>query len=57
MISIAVFALIASTIQYVKNRNRMRTECPDIPGSSTGVVAALVSVLGVLTLLVVVLKM
>ncbi|MCE1246249.1 MAG: DUF202 domain-containing protein [Firmicutes bacterium] len=57
MISIAILALIVSTFQYSGNIKRMHAECPGIPGSSTGTIAILVSLLGFLTLLVVVFKM
>jgi len=56
MISIGLFALAASAIQYRLDRKRLRAQYADIPGSLAGWVAALISILGIVAFLAVIFR-
>ena len=53
MIAIGLFALLVSTIQYRMDRQKLKAQYPNIPKSMSGVVAALISILGIVAFLAV----
>lgn len=56
MIAIGLVALLLSTIEHRRSMQAMRAEFGRVPVSTAAVVAALVSVLGIVALVVVVLR-
>jgi len=50
MIMIGLVSLLIATITHRMSMQRMRKECPNIPPSEAAVLAALVSILGLLAL-------
>jgi putative membrane protein len=57
MICIGLLSLLISAIEYRKYMRNMRKEYCDMPRSSTGLVAGLIALLGILALLVLILRM
>lgn len=56
MVVIGLTALIVATWEYHKNVRLVRSQCPDLPRSMTGIIAALVGILGVIALIVMLLR-
>ncbi len=56
MIVVGLFALGASTLQYRRDRKRLKSFYPDIPGSMAGLVAGLISVLGIVAIITITLR-
>lgn len=57
MIAIGVFALFVATLQHVQYTRKMREQYIELPRSLAGLVAGLVSLLGIVALLAVVLRL
>ena len=51
LVVIGLLALLAGMWDYQTNMRRLRYECPNLPHSVAGVVAALVGILGILALI------
>jgi putative membrane protein len=56
MIVIGLVSLLAGTVQHVTSMRLLRAQCPDIPRSVAALLAALISIVGILALLAVVFR-
>ena len=56
MVVIGLVSLVGATVEYQTNTRRVRALCPDLPRSMTGVVAALVGILGIVAFIVMILR-
>ena len=56
MVGIGLIALLLGTVEHKLNMSSLREQGSDVPRSLTGVVAALISTLGILALIAVVLR-
>jgi putative membrane protein len=57
MIAIGVLALFMATLQHVQYTRKMRAQYVELPRSLAGVVAGLISLLGIMALIAVVLRL
>src|SRR5437868_1607739 len=53
MVAIGLISLLLGTVEYRRNMQLLRAEYPGLPRSMTGVLAGLISVLGLLALIAV----
>ena len=51
MVGIGLISLVLVALEHRQNKRFLKVQCPDIPRSRTGVLAALISVLGILALI------
>jgi putative membrane protein len=51
LVAIGLLGLLAGMWDYQSNMRRLRAECPNLPLSATGFVAAFVGILGILALI------
>jgi putative membrane protein len=56
MIFIGLVSLLAGTVQHVTSMRLLRAQCPDIPRSVAALLAALMSIVGILALFAVVFR-
>lgn len=56
MVGIGLLSLLMGTVEYRQNMGLLRAQTPDLPRSRTGVLAALISILGILALIMVLLR-
>jgi putative membrane protein len=56
MITIGLLSLLLGTLEYWRDLKRLRAECPTMPRSTTGVLAAFMLALGIAALLLVILR-
>ena len=56
MITIGLLSLLLGTLEYWRDLKKLRAECPAMPRSTTGALAALMLALGIAALLLVILR-
>ena len=56
MISLGLLSILLGTIEHRRAMKEMRAECPDMPRSTAGMLAALMAGLGIMALFVVIFR-
>ena len=56
MVGIGLLSLLMGTVEYRQNMQLLRAQNPDLPRSRTGILAGLISILGILALVLVLLR-
>ena len=56
MVGIGLISLVLGAMEHRQNMRSLKAQCPDIPRSKAGVLAALISALGILALIAVILR-
>jgi putative membrane protein len=56
MVGVGLLSLLMGTVEYRQNMRLLRAQYADLPRSRTGMLAGLISILGVLALIMVLLR-